>query len=60
MDAYGRFFLSNRRGAYPVEVELEEGYRLLEDPDGKRALLGPDGALTEITHVLQASGTRIL
>jgi hypothetical protein len=60
MDAYGRFFLSNRRGGYPVDVELGEGYRVLEGRDGQRTLLGPDGTLTEITHILQSTGTRIL
>ena len=60
MDPYGRFFISDRRGAYPVEVELADEYRVLEDSAGKRTLVGPKGSGSEITEILQSGGARIL
>jgi hypothetical protein len=60
MDPYGRFFLSERRGAYPVEVELTDGYRVDEDADGKKLLVGPERSWTEATEPLRLGIARIL
>jgi len=60
MDPYGRFFLSDRIGGYPVDIELGDGYRVLEDGGGKRALVGPEGAITEITQALRSGVARIV
>ena len=60
MDPYGRFFLSDRRGGYPVDVEFADGYRVLEDRCGERALVGPEGAITEITQALRSGVARIV
>jgi hypothetical protein len=60
MDPYGRFFLSEGRGTYPVMVELEEGYRLTEDPSGGRRLVGPDCSMSEITSALRSGVARMI
>jgi hypothetical protein len=60
MDPYGRFFLSDRRGGYPVDVEFGDGYRVLEDRGGERAVVGPEGAITEITQALRLGVARIV
>ena len=43
MDPYGRFSLGTCRGGYPVDVELVDGYRIREDPGGKKVLVTPLG-----------------
>ncbi len=44
VDPYGRFFLGEPRAAYPVNVESIEGYRVIEEPTGRRVLVGPAGS----------------
>ena len=60
LDPYGKFLLSGGRGAYPVEVELAEGYRVVEDAGGKRSLVGPDGSWTELTPAFHAGVARFV
>jgi hypothetical protein len=60
MDPYGRFFLSDRKGAYPVDVELVDGYYVREDSTGKKALTGPQGTWTELKAVLRLGFARII
>jgi len=60
MDPYGRFYLSERRSAYAVVVEVSDGYQVLEDNAGKKTLVGPEGSFTEITQVLRSGLARIL
>jgi hypothetical protein len=60
MDPYGRFFFTERRGAYPVEVELTDGYDLCEDADGRKVIVGPERSWTEATEPLRLGIARIL
>lgn len=60
MDPYGRFLLSDCRGAYPVDVELPEGYRILEDAVGKKILIGPRGSQTSVTDALLHGAARFV
>jgi cellulose synthase/poly-beta-1,6-N-acetylglucosamine synthase-like glycosyltransferase len=60
MDPYGRFFLSEQRGAYPVEVEFSDGYYVADDAGGKRVLVGPEKSWTEATEPLRLGLARIV
>ena len=60
MDPYGRFFLSDRRAAYPVNVELPDGYQVVEDDDGGKVLIGPRGNHTEVAEALRMGLARML
>jgi hypothetical protein len=60
MDPYGRFFLSNRRAAYPVDVELPDGYEVVEDGYGAKVLVGPSGIRTEVTVALKMGFARLV
>lgn len=60
MDPYGRFFLSERRGGYPVTVELTDGYRVVEDPSGNRMLVGHEKSWSEVTDALRLGIARFV
>ena len=60
MDPYGRFFLSNRRAAYPIDVEFPDGYQVVEDSAGKKVLVGPRGNQTEVADALRRGFARML
>jgi len=60
MDPYGRFYLADCRGGFPVDVELNDGYRVLEDAAGRKVLLSPRGLLTSMTDALRQGAARIV
>ncbi len=60
LDPYGRFVLCDGRGAYPVEVELADGYVVVDDLGGKRVLVGPDGSWTELTPAFRLGAARLV
>ena len=60
MDPYGRFFLSNRRAAYPVDVELPDGYHVVVDDAGDKVLVGPRGNQTKVADALRMGFARML
>ena len=60
MDPYGRFFLSDRRASYPVNVELPDGYQIIEDDDGGKKIISPRGNPTEVAEALKMGVARMV
>ena len=60
MDPYGRFSLSEMRAAYPIEVELPDGYEVVDDRAGGKALVGPRGNRTAVGEALKMGFARIV
>jgi hypothetical protein len=59
-DPYGRFSLCDRRGAYPVDVELADGYRIVEDACGRKVLVGPHESQTDLNMALLSGVARFV
>jgi hypothetical protein len=60
MDPYGRFFLTESRGAYPVNVEISGDYRVVEDENGRKVLTGRGCAWWDVTDALRIGVVRIV
>jgi hypothetical protein len=60
LDPYGKFFLGERRGTYPVAVEIADGYRVVEDASGQKSLVGTNGCWTELTPALCSGAVRFV